>query len=77
MKSVQRRSYFWSVFSPNTRKYGPEKTPYLGTSHEVPEPRKRLVVQSTVFALRNRQGKQVFVKENENEKKKEKKILNM
>ena len=21
--------FFWSVFSPNTGKYGPEKTPYL------------------------------------------------
>ena len=22
-------SFYWSVFSPNTGKYGPEKTPYL------------------------------------------------
>ena len=33
VKSVKIRSYFWSVFSPNTRKYGPEITPYLGTFH--------------------------------------------
>ena len=31
VKSVQIRSFFWSVFSPNARKYGPEKTPYLDT----------------------------------------------
>ena len=31
MKSVQIRSFFWSVFSPNLEKYGPEKTPYLDT----------------------------------------------
>ena len=30
-KSVQIRTFFWSVFSPNARKYGPEKTPYLDT----------------------------------------------
>ena len=34
-KSVQIRSYFWSVFSPNTGKYGPEITPYLDTFHAV------------------------------------------
>ena len=27
MKSVQIWSYFWSVFSPNVGKYGPEVTP--------------------------------------------------
>ena len=27
--------FFWSVFSPNTGKYGPEKTPYLDTFHAV------------------------------------------
>ena len=32
VKSVQIWSYFWSVFSPNTGKYGPEITPYLDTS---------------------------------------------
>ena len=31
VKSVQIRSYFWSVFSPNAGKYGPEITPYLDT----------------------------------------------
>ena len=31
VKSVQIRSYFWSVFSLNTGKYGPEKAPYLDT----------------------------------------------
>ena len=31
MKSVKIRSFFWFVFSPNARKYGPEKTPYLDT----------------------------------------------
>ena len=46
VKSVQRRSFFWSVFfcirtkylsvfSPNAGKYGPEKTPYLEPFHEV------------------------------------------
>ena len=48
VKSVQIRSFFWSVFSriwtdtpylsvfsPNTGKYGPEKTPYLDTFHVV------------------------------------------
>ena len=29
------RSFFWSVFSPNTEKYGPEKTPYLDNFHAV------------------------------------------
>ena len=33
VKSVQIRRFFWSVFSPNARKYGPEKTPYLDTFH--------------------------------------------
>ena len=31
VKSVQIRSVFWSVFSPNAGKYGPGKTPYLYT----------------------------------------------
>ena len=31
VKSVQIRSNFWSVFSPNAGKYGPEITPYLYT----------------------------------------------
>ena len=35
VKSVQRRSFFSSVFGLNTRKYGPEKTPYLDTFHTV------------------------------------------
>ena len=51
VKSVQIRSLFWSVFScirteygdlpwisvfsPNTAKYGPEKTPYLDKFHTV------------------------------------------
>ena len=35
MKSVQRQSYFWSVFSPNTGKYGPEITPYLDNFHAI------------------------------------------
>ena len=30
-KYVQIQSFFWSVFSPNARKYGPEKTTYLDT----------------------------------------------
>ena len=44
VKSVQIRSVFWSVFccihavlSPNTGKYGPEKTLYLGTFHAMLE----------------------------------------
>ena len=35
VKSVQIRSFFWSVFSPNAGKYGSEKTPYLDTFHTV------------------------------------------
>ena len=38
VKSVQIRSYFWSVipvFTPNTEKYGPEITPYLDSFHAV------------------------------------------
>ena len=35
VKSFQIRSFFWSIFSPNARKYGPEKTPYLDTFHAV------------------------------------------
>ena len=35
MKSVQIRSFFWSVFSANTGKYGPEKALYLDTFHTV------------------------------------------
>ena len=35
VKSVQIRSCFWSAFSPNAGKYGPEITPYLGTFHAV------------------------------------------
>ena len=35
VKSVQMRSYFWSVFNPNTGKYGPEISPYLDTFHTV------------------------------------------
>ena len=27
--------FFWSVFSPNAGKYGPEKTPYLDSFHTV------------------------------------------
>ena len=49
VKIVQIRSFFWSVFSfirtkyrntvfsPNTGKYGPEKTPFLDTFHAVHE----------------------------------------
>ena len=32
-KSVQIRSFFWSVLSSSTGKYGPEKTSYLHTFH--------------------------------------------
>ena len=35
MKIVQIRSYFWSVFSPNTGKFRSEITPYLGSFHAV------------------------------------------
>ena len=35
MESVHIRSFFWSVFFPNTGKYGTEKTPYLDTYHAV------------------------------------------
>ena len=33
--SIQRDTLYLSVFSPNAGKYGPEKTPYLDTSHAV------------------------------------------
>ena len=35
VKSVQKWSFSWSVFSPNTGKYGAEKIPYLDTFHTV------------------------------------------
>ena len=35
VKSVQIRSFFWSVFSRNAGKYGPEKALYLDTFHTV------------------------------------------
>ena len=35
MKSVQIRSFFWSVFSRIRTEFGPEKTPYLDTFHAV------------------------------------------
>ena len=31
VKSVKIRSFFWSIFSLNAGKYGPEKTPYFDT----------------------------------------------
>ena len=35
VKSVQIQRFFWSVFSSNTGKCEPEKTPYLDTFHAV------------------------------------------
>ena len=35
VKSIQIRSFFWSVFSRIRTEYGPEKTPYLDTFHAV------------------------------------------
>ena len=35
VKSVQIRSYFWSVLSPNAGEYGPEITSYLDTFRTV------------------------------------------
>ena len=35
VKRVQTRSFSWSVFSPNTEKYGLVKTPYLDNFHAV------------------------------------------
>ena len=53
VKSVQMRSYFWSVFfcirteySPNTGKYGPEVTLYLDTFHAVVD----LFIEKSLFA---------------------------
>ena len=37
VKIVQIRSFFWSVFIPNTGKFGPEKTPHLDNFHAVSE----------------------------------------
>ena len=62
MKSVQIRSYFWSVFccirteygdlnsvpSPNKGKYGPEITPYLDTFHAV----RNLIIKVVLLRLR-------------------------
>ena len=61
MKSVQIRSFFWSVFScihpnagkygpeksPNAGKYRPEKTPYLDTFHAVIATMKGFLVQKS------------------------------
>ena len=33
LKSVQIRSFLWSVFSRILTEYGPQKTPYLDTFH--------------------------------------------
>ena len=49
-KSVQIRSFsglYFPVFSPNTGKYGPEKTPYLDTFHAVQIPLIRKNVKKT------------------------------
>ena len=35
MKSIQIQSFFWSLFSANAGKLGPEKTPYFDTFHAV------------------------------------------
>ena len=35
VKSVQKQSFFWSVFSRTRTEYGSEKTPYLDTFHAV------------------------------------------
>ena len=43
----------------------------------VSEPTRRLAAQNTAYALRNRQGKQAFVKENEKKKKMKKRNLNL
>ena len=32
---IRKDTQYLSVFSPNAGKYGPEKTPYLGTFHAV------------------------------------------
>ena len=40
VKSVQRRSFYWTVFScirTETGKHAPEKTPYLDTFYAVPD----------------------------------------
>ena len=37
VENVQIRSYFWSVFSPNTREYGSEITRHLDTFQAVSE----------------------------------------
>ena len=42
VKSVEIRSFFWSVFSRIRTEYGPEKTPYLDNLHAV-QPRVNIV----------------------------------
>ena len=49
VKSVQVRSFFWSVFSPNAGKYGQDKTLYLDTFQ---------VVMATIFSESISQGLQ-------------------
>ena len=54
------REYFWSVFSPNTGKYGPEITVYLDTFHAV------LLSRDLIFSVNVAHAKYV---EEEREKK--------
>ena len=48
-KRVQIRSFFWSVFIPNTGKYGLEKTPYMDTFRAVIH--KLKTIQDATFQL--------------------------
>ena len=47
-KNVQIRSFFWSLFSSITGKFGPEKTPYLGAFYAV-----LLITYSEILNLEN------------------------
>ena len=49
--SVQIRSFFWSVFSPNAGKYGPEKTPYLDTFHVVHFTISKMILSKTSISF--------------------------
>ena len=35
LDGIRRDTEYFSIFSPNVRKYGPEKTPYFDTFHTV------------------------------------------
>ena len=53
LKSVEMRNYF-SVFSPNTGKYGPEITPYLDTFHALLYNIKQVKIKTQGFKIKGK-----------------------